>query len=129
MNPFTPPCPYCGASVRQTKAGRTTCGSQRFHCHACQRLYSPFPQEQGYPSETRQMAIRLYLEGNGFRRIARLLGTHPQTISNWVNTYQAKLQQQTPKMPLPQTVQTAELDELYTFVGSKKADGSTWPPS
>jgi transposase-like protein len=111
--------------VRQTKAGRTTCGSQRYHCHACGKLYSPFPKEQGYPPETRQMALKLYLEGNGLRRIARLLGCHPQSVANWINAYQASLQAQTPQLPVPMTVETAELDELYTFIGAKKTVGST----
>lgn len=122
-------CPYCGSCVRQTKAGHTPCGSQRYHCHACQRLYSPFPKEHGYPSETRQKAIQLYLEGNGLRRIARLLRVSPQSVSNWVNTYQARLQQQTPHLPVPDKIETVEMDELYTFLGSKKGVGSILPPS
>lgn len=129
MHTNNPTCPYCGSSVRQTKAGWTTCGSQRYHCHACQRLYSPFPKEQGYPKETRQRAIHLYLEGNGLRGIARLLGVNPQSVSNWVNAYQAKLQEQTPKLPIPEKVETVEMDELYTFLGSKKTVGSILPPS
>lgn len=120
MTTFLPACPHCDSSVRQTKHGNTPSGSQRYHCHACQRLYTPVPQEQGYPQETRHLAIKLYLEGNGFRRIARLLGCHHQTVANWGNAYQATLQQQTPRLPVPEQVETVELDELYTFVGAKK---------
>jgi transposase-like protein len=111
--------------VRQTKAGHTTCGSQRYHCHACQKLYSPFPKQHGYPTDTRQTAVAMYLEGNGFRQIARLLKTSPQTIANWVSAYQTHLQTKSPCLPAPTTLETGELDELYTFVGSKKTKSTS----
>ena len=120
MNTLLPACPHCGSTERQTKHGHTPAGSQRYHCFGCQRLYTPVPQEQGYAPEIRQMAVRLYLEGNGLRRIGRLLGCHPQSVANWVDAYQARLQEQSPKLPVPDTVETVELDELYTFVEHKK---------
>src|ERR1051326_1372388 len=122
MTTLTLCCPYCGSAVRQTKAGKTTCGSQRYHCHTCQRLYTPMPKEQGYPPDIRHLAIKLYLEGNSLRAIGRLLNVHPQTVVNWVTAYQSKLQEQTATMPLPETVETVELDALYTFLGAKKTD-------
>ncbi len=125
MNTATVSCPYCGSSVRQTKHGKTPSGSQRYHCPACQRLYTPVPKPQGYPPETRHLALKLYLEGNSFRAIGRLLSVHAQSVANWGNAYQAKLKEQAQTLPRPEQVETGELDELYTFIGSKKTAGST----
>lgn len=62
----------------------------------------------------------MYLEDGNFRRIARLLGVHHQTVINWVNASHAALKERGTTPPQPDTVETAELDELWTFVGSKK---------
>ncbi len=51
-----------------------------------------------------------------YRRIARQLGVDHKSVINWVNAHVA---QQT-DAPLPSDVNNAEMDELYTFVGSKK---------
>jgi transposase-like protein len=109
-------CPYCQASERQIKAGRNRAGSQRFQCKGCSRHYTPEPRPNGYPDEVRVQAIRLYLEGTNFRRIGRILSVNYQSVVNWVNAYHARL-------PPPQKTaepETVELDELYSFVGSKK---------
>ena len=113
-------CPACGSSHRQTKEGKTAFGSQRFQCQDCKRYYTPTPKPHGYSAERRQFALRLYLEGTNFRRIGRLLEVAPQTVINWVNAYKAALQKQGTTPPQPATVETAELDELWTFIGSKK---------
>ncbi len=113
-------CPYCQASERQVKAGFNRTGSQRLQCQGCRRQYTPEPRPLGYDTATRQMALKLYLEGNGFRRIARLLSVNHQSVVNWVTAAHASL-------PLPEAssirlapAETLEMDELFTFVGSKK---------
>ena len=112
-------CPYCQRTDRQVKAGFNDSGSQRYLCSACQRKYTPEPNLQGYDVATRCEALRLYADGLNLRRIARTLKvTHP-TVANWVNAHVAQLPD-TP--PQPTTVDAVhELDELFTFVGSKKA--------
>ncbi len=37
-------CPYCQATDRQVKAGRTSSGNQRYKCQVCQRRYTPEPK-------------------------------------------------------------------------------------
>ena len=78
------------------------------------------PKVHGYSAEVRQVAIRHYVEGMNFRRTGRHLGIHHQTVANWVKEYAEKL----PNAPVPEQVKTAELDELFTFIGEKKT-GST----
>jgi transposase-like protein len=110
------PCPYCQNNERQVKIGLNASGSQRYQCKDCGRKYTPEPTEQGYPEELRQQAVRLYVDGMNFRRIARQLGVHHQTVINWINAHSAQL----PPAPVPDTVTVVEQDELYTFIGHKK---------
>lgn len=110
-------CPHCASTEAQTKAGHTHTGSQRYKCRACARFYTPDPKPLGYPAETKREAVRLYLEGTNFRRIGRILSVNHQTVVNWVNAYHAALPEAAPSASPPAVV---ELDELFTFIGSKK---------
>jgi transposase-like protein len=110
-------CPHCASREAQTKAGHTHTGSQRYKCRACARFYTPDPKPLGYPDETKREAVRLYLEGTNFRRIGRILSVNHQSVINWINAYHAALPEAAPSASTPAVV---ELDELFTFVGSKK---------
>lgn len=98
------------------KAGFNHSGSQRYKCGECKRAYTPEAKEKGYAKETRMLALRMYLEGNSQRAIARILKISPQSVSNWINTYVSTL----PPASMPQKSKVAELDELYTFLRQKK---------
>jgi transposase-like protein len=110
-------CPHCSSSERQTKSRHTRTGSQRYRCKECQRIYTPEPKPLGYPEETRREAVRLYLEGTNFRRIGRVLGVNHQSVVNWVNAYHASPPAAEQALAAPETL---EMDELFTFIGSKK---------
>jgi transposase len=58
----------------------------------------------------------MYVEGNSTRAIGRILQVSPQSVGNWVSAYTESL----PDAVHPNAVETAELDELYTFIGTKK---------
>ena len=62
------------------------------------------------------------VDGLNFRRIARLVGVHHQTVINWVNAAAARVPEVTPSPP---TAETVELDELYTFVAQKKSESTS----
>jgi transposase-like protein len=110
-------CPHCEAIEEQTTYGRTARGSQRYKCRACARVYTPEPLPLGYGDEVKREAVRLDLEGTNFRRIGRLLGVNHQSVINWVNAYHAGLPAAAPPVAAPETL---GMDELFTFVGSKK---------
>ena len=82
----------------------------------CSCKYTPEPKAQGYPDEVRQQALQLYVDGMSLRRIARHLGLHHRTVSLWVQASAVSL----PNTPVPKEVKTAEMDELFTFIGNKK---------
>ena len=113
--------PKCKSSKRQVKNGLNKSGSQKYVCRECSTVYTPEPNETGYPAETRLLAIRMYVEGSSYGSIGRVLKVNPQSVANWVSTYTAKL----PKAPLPERVKNAELDELFTFVGKKKTKSTS----
>ena len=84
-------------------------------------MYTPEPLPQGYSSEKRMLAMRMYVEGSSQRSIGRILQVSPQTVANWITAYTSKL----PPAQVPQTPRTAELDEMYTFVGEKKTKSTS----
>ena len=67
-------------------------------------------------------AVKLSVDGVSFRRIGRHLGVDHVTVMNWVKAYSDQL----PDAPVPaeRPLHVVEMDELYTFIGTKKT-GST----
>lgn len=114
-------CPHCQDTSRQVKAGFTRTRSQRFQCQECRRQYTPAPRPLGYDDKTKEAALKLYLEGNGFRRIGRLLSVNHQSVVNWVNAFHTQLRAKKLALPVPGRVSTLEMDELFTFIGTKKS--------
>ena len=114
-------CPYCYSNERQVKSGFNRTGSQRYQCQLCRRQYTPAPLPLGYDDRTREQALKLYLEGNGLRRIGRLLSVNHQSVANWVNSAHTRLQANKCDVPASEATGTLEMDELFTFVGTKKS--------
>jgi len=114
-------CPHCQDTARQVKAGFTHTKNQRYQCQECRRQYTPEPRPLGYDDQTKELALKLYLEGNGFRRIGRLLSVNHQSVVNWVNAFHAQLRAKKLAVPVPGHVSTLEMDELFTFIGAKKS--------
>jgi transposase-like protein len=113
-------CPRCHQTTRQNRAGKTASASQRYRCMHCGCKYTPEPKVHGYGNEMRRQALQLYVDGMNLRRIGRQLGIHHRTVSLWIKASAARL----PDAPVPEEVKTAEMDELFTFIGGKKT-GST----
>ena len=120
-------CPHCQDTSRQVKAGFTRTGSQRYQCQDCRRQYTPEPRPLGYDEKTKETALKLYLEGNGFRRIGRLLSVNHQSVVNWINAFHAQLRAKKLALPVPGEVSTLEMDELFTFIGTKKSQRLSSP--
>jgi transposase-like protein len=116
-------CPYCEKEDQQIKHGKNRSGSQKYHCKACGKYYTPEPSEHGYPEDVRMQAVRMYVDGLNLRRVARQLGVNHQSVANWVKAYAAQL----PPAPQPDEVEVVELDELHTFVERKKTKPSSSP--
>lgn len=87
----------------------------------CQIKYTPQPKEWVYEESVRKKALELYVDGMNLRYIGRHIGAHHRTISLWVQAHAQTL----PKAPVPEGVETAELDELLTFVEHKKTSSTS----
>ena len=126
---LTPTCPRCGSDRRQTRAGRTACGSPRSHCVACDKDYTPRPKRPGYPARTRHEAVALHLEGLPFRAVARILSVNPQSVANWVAAHQAALEEggRSCAPAPPVAAETVEMDEVQVFVGARKGEKNAGP--
>lgn len=110
-------CPKCEDQGKKRRSGWTEAGSQRYRCNACGHRFTPEPRRHGYDEATRLRAVGMYVDGMNLRRIARQLGVNHQSVANWVKAYTSQL----PPAPQPETVETVEMDELFTFIGDKKA--------
>ena len=64
----------------------------------------------------------MYLNGMGFRGIERVTEIHHTTIIDWVREAAAQLTEDEEAEP----TEIAELDELQTFVGSRKQKVWIW---
>jgi len=109
-------CPRCEHTEHQHKIGKTEAGSQRYRCYSCGCKYTPVKKARGYSSEVRQKAVQLYVDGTNLRRIGRQLKVNPQSVANWAKAHAELL----PPAPVPEKVENAELDEIFTFIGKKK---------
>ena len=104
-------CPKCG-QMEKTKNGFHR-GKQRYKCKCCGCNYTG--GKNGYPNHIKQKAIKYYLEGNGFRRIERLMGVSHVSVINWVKQFASKFKNIPKKC---EKVDILELDEMC--VSSKK---------
>lgn len=57
----------------------------------------------------------------GFRQIGRQLSLSHASVMNWVKAHADQL----PETPMPENVDTVEMDELDTFIGDKKTESTS----
>ncbi len=91
---------------------------QHHICVTCGRQFiKNYDRPNSYDEQTKQECLIAYVNGMGFRAIERLKGVHHTTIIHWVKSVGTQLPNANDPEASPEV---AELDELETFVGSKK---------
>ncbi len=107
-------CPKCHCE-KKVKSGFTR-GKQRYKCKNCNCHYT---QSSLYrtPIAVRAKAIKMYMEGLGFRAIERLEGVSHVSVMKWVRKLGNKIDQH--KQTFPEKISIMELDELWHFIGKK----------
>lgn len=115
MNQSLTHCPKC-KSTHLVKAGFAY-GKQRHRCKECNHYFTVMRKSTKKSDETKQMAIKMYLEGLGFRAIGRLLNISHQTAYRWVR--QAGEQHQI-QLDNSQDINIVELDEIHSYIKHKK---------
>jgi IS1 family transposase len=107
------------------KNGHDYKGAQKYHCKGC-GSYGTLQAQRCYPEAVRAQVKRAVLERVSLRGIERLFGLSRRTVSRWLPTWVEHL----PALPttlLPaQPEDVLELDELWSFVGSKKQQRWVW---
>jgi transposase-like protein len=118
---FAMVCEHCGSEVF-CKNGFTK-GKQRYLCKSCGRNQTEGDGRKKYLDQERYAALVMYLEGCGFRQIARILREifcikiHYQIVIHWIKQAGAKLSEKKRRTP---TIPVLELDELYTYAQKKQ---------
>ena len=110
-------CPKCG-STHIRKNGK--CGDKQNHiCADCGRQFIDNYSVLGYSQDVTEMCLKMYCNGMGFRQIERCTDVSHNSVINWVKEAATQL----PEFPPIDTIpEVGELDELQTFVGSKKRE-------
>ena len=74
-------CPKCLSEV-YVKNGLVR-KKQRYKCKKCECNFTQ-QHKRGARLEQKLLALKLYLEGQGFRSIGRVLNVHNVTVLNWI---------------------------------------------
>lgn len=109
-------CPECESQHIQKNGKRK--GKQNYICVLCRRQFiDDYEPHRGYSDSIRQDCLKMYVNGMGFRAIQRVKGVHHTTLITWVKQVGEMLPDAYDPEQIPEV---GELDELETFVGSKK---------
>ncbi|KAA6340829.1 hypothetical protein EZS27_011323 [termite gut metagenome] len=107
-------CPRCG-SLNYCKDGFVN-SRQRYECKECRYHYTVERKSDVKSAETRRMALKLYLEGLGFQAIGRMLEISYGTVYAWIKQWESQVDLSKKE----ERVACMDLDEMHTYVGSKK---------
>lgn len=108
-------CPRC-ESTHTRKNGRQR-GKQNYICVGCKRQFIEYYDQKGYTEDVKIECLEMYVNGSGFRAIERVKKVHHTTVINWVRQLGDTLPNTPYRSEIPEVT---EVDELETFVGSKK---------
>lgn len=98
-------------------------GKQKYHCKAC-GAYGTLAPTVRYTPERKAEILRAYHERSSLRGLERTFGVARQTVAKWLKEKAENLPT-LPPLADAQPDDVLELDELWSFVGSKKTnDGS-----
>jgi transposase-like protein len=76
-------CPRCGSVDRQVKAGFNESGSQKYRCNICRCDYTPIPNKKGYSDESKELALKMLVNGSTGRGVGKVLGMSKSNAYRW----------------------------------------------
>ncbi len=114
-------CPHC-SSFNLKKNGKTGNKKQKYRCQDSDRQFITDYTYQGCRLEIRRLILKMTLNSFGIRDISRVLSISANTMLKQIRQAAEKL----PRLRPPTKAQTVELDEFWSFVGSKSNQGWTW---
>ncbi len=114
-------CPHC-SSFNLKKNGKTRNKKQKYQCKDCRRQFITDYSYQGCRPFIRSLILKMTLNSSGIRDISRVLAISVNTVLKAIREAAEKL----PALRPPTKAQTVELDEFWSFVGSKSNQRWTW---
>jgi transposase-like protein len=117
-------CPKCAVD-RSVKAGQAL-KKQRYQCKGCGCKFTR-STPKGAGASFKRQALHMYLEGVGMRSIGRLLRISHVAVYKWLRAAGESVYIKHLRGYEENTVKVMELDELRTYIRSKKTtSGSGW---
>ena len=108
-------CPKC-KSEEKSKDGIVR-EKQRYRCKKCNYRYTVEKKEvKESTPEIRKLALKLYLEGLGFRSIGRILDFSHVAVYNWIRAFGEEVV----NLGELKDASIVEIDEMHSYIGSKK---------
>ena len=111
-------CKYCNKDIL-VKYGKSKDLRQIYYCKSCNKYFREGEDSRKkYTEKEQETAFILYTEGNGFRRIARILSKifnkkiYYQTVVKWLKSRHKSLPEIEENS---EEIEILELDELFTF--------------
>lgn len=103
---------------------------QRYKCKACFHNFTSGDSRNKYDNKTRNLAVRMYLNNCGFRRISEILDVPLSTTFSWIKRAGKIVDEMVKeRKDHVEEVEILEMDELFTFVKKNleetKKPGST----
>lgn len=127
-------CKRCGGE--HTVKNGVVREKPRFRCKACGYNFTSGDGRSDYDAATKQMAVRMYLNNCGFRRIAEIMDLPLTTVFTWIQRA-GQIVDAMVKQRQEDTgdIEILEMDELYTYVkksqdaAKKQGSGSANTPA
>ena len=95
-------------------------GKQRYKCKDCLKSQVVGDARVSYTLEQKQLAVTMYVNNCGFRRIGHILQIPYQTVSKWVKEAGQILEQKlAEREEESRKINILEMDELFTYVQKK----------
>jgi insertion element IS1 protein InsB len=121
---ITHTCPRCG-SDELVRNGHDYKGAQKFRCNRCGR-YGTLSVESSAERLVHVYVQRAFTERLSLRGIRRVFGVSRTTVSHWLRRWIEQVPPLADSLVDGQPEDVLELDELWSFVGSKAQPRWLW---
>lgn len=100
-------------------------------CNGVQKIYNKETgkthletyKDVGFPKETKDQAVKMYLDGSSLRSIGRLLNCHHTSVINWIKEAANKVKDEPLFEHLSQGELVVKIDEMWHFCQKKIKSG------